>query len=69
MKKNAQRNTGISAQPHMKPSIEQATKTNALQNMIKNVTQYMIRNAKQCKYYFRRGTTYCLMSNNDRTFN
>ena len=57
MKKNVQRNTGISAQPHMKPSIEQVTRTNAPQNMIKNATQYMIRNAKQCKYYFRRVTT------------
>ena len=57
MKKNAQRNTRISAQPHMKPSIGQATRTNALQNMIKNATKYTIRNAKQCKYYFRKGTT------------
>ena len=57
MKKNAPRNTGISAQPHMKPSIEQVTRTNAPQNMIKNATQYMIRNAKLCKYYLRRGTT------------
>ena len=72
MKKNAPLNTGISAQPRMKPSIGQATRTNALQNMIKNVPQFMIRNAKQRKCYLTligmRGNTFISSSFLDKLF-